>query len=569
MLGKRSLPKRNRRVDRYRRACRFEPLEERCLLAVTANYLMVAAPDPVAAEGTDGNTGAWRIMRTGIDVYPCVVYFRIDGPTDFTLQTAIGGDVDLTTQTVDGVTYRTGTALMAPDESEVMLFLVPTNDAKKEETETVSIQITGYVSSIFSYSIGPLTPSITILDNDDWNVSVTGTNSIAAEASAQNFTIKAYDSVYHELYDLAALTIYALDYGLTPYTPQTRYIDPMPIGEADWKRNGVGIRRNNDHDCSTGDNPPPDSVISSANTNEDDLIRVSVNIDSSIPGLTYSVQRSSSALKFWKSYSKSGGEYDFTNNEFTLSQDSDLWTEYTTAGSDNYTLTLVVQETASGMILTTQSMSFRPFNSITCAFVGEFQTPGDDFSESGINSWVVAQLKSGYDIYVWDDGFDETSDPDYVPDCASDGSGRAFAEIVNAVENRGITQVAIVGFSRGGGSVYNLSYALSQVVWSGEGRNPYIFVFTSYIDAVLNEFVTNTVPEIRRPMNSLFHLNQYQLNGAWFGPLFLNIHGDVTSGGTSINTINLQYSLLYHGDMDDSGEVIFWLNNYFFAKVEM
>ena len=132
MLGKRFLAKRNRRVDRYRRACRFEPLEERCLLAVTANYLMVAAPDPVAAEGTDGNTGAWRIMRTGIDVYPCVVYFRIDGPTDFTLQTAIGGDVDLTTQTVDGVTYRTGTALMAPDESEVMLFLVPTNDAIKE-----------------------------------------------------------------------------------------------------------------------------------------------------------------------------------------------------------------------------------------------------------------------------------------------------------------------------------------------------------------------------------------------------------------------------------------------------
>ena len=153
---------------------------------MTANYLMVATPDSVAAEGTDGNTGAWRIMRTGIDVYPCIVYFRIDGPTDFTLQTAIGGDVALTTQTVDGVTYRTGTALMAPDESEVMLFLVPTNDAIKEETETVSIQITGYVSSQFSYSIGPPTPSITILDNDDWNVSVTATDAAAAEAPAAN-----------------------------------------------------------------------------------------------------------------------------------------------------------------------------------------------------------------------------------------------------------------------------------------------------------------------------------------------------------------------------------------------
>ncbi|MBQ6158212.1 MAG: cadherin repeat domain-containing protein [Thermoguttaceae bacterium] len=40
-------------------------------------------------------------------------------------------------------------------------------------------------------------------------------------ASAQVFTIKAYDSIYNDLYDLATLTIYAMDYGLTPYTPQT------------------------------------------------------------------------------------------------------------------------------------------------------------------------------------------------------------------------------------------------------------------------------------------------------------------------------------------------------------
>ena len=395
MLRMRFLATRNRRVDRYRRTSCFEPLEERRLLAMTANYLMVAAPDSVAAEGTDGNTGAWRIIRTGF--------------------------------------------------------------------------------------------------------------------------------------------------------------------EEKWSENGVEIRRNNDHDCSTGDNPPPDSMISTANVNEDDLIRVDVNITPSIPGLTYSVQRNSSALKFWKNRSKSGGEHEFDINTLSLTTDGVLWAEYTTAESDNYTLTLIVEETASGMVLTTQSMTFRPFDSVTCAFVGELQTPGPDFSESGINRWVVDQLKNGYDVHVWDDGFDPSLDPDYTPDCAADGSGRAFAEIVNAVENRGVTHVAIVGFSHGGGSVYNLSNALSQVFWSGEGRNPYIPVFTSYIDAVMNEFVSNTVPEIRRPMNSLFHLNQYETDSF--------IHGGETLNGTSVNTENILRQDLSHTEMDDDELVRAYLTMRFCGKV--
>ena len=62
-----------------RRIMRFEPLGERCLLAIQAIPIVVTATDSVAAEGTDGNTGAWRIMRFGPDIVPCVVEFRIDG----------------------------------------------------------------------------------------------------------------------------------------------------------------------------------------------------------------------------------------------------------------------------------------------------------------------------------------------------------------------------------------------------------------------------------------------------------------------------------------------------------
>ena len=414
---------------------------------MTANYLMVAAPDPVAAEGTDGNTGAWRIMRTGIDVYPCVVDFRIDGPTDFTLQTAIGGDVALTTQTVDGVTYRTGTALMAPDESEVMLFLVPTNDAIKEETETVSIQITGYVSSQFSYSIGPLTPSITILDNDDWNVSVTATDAVAAEAPAA-----------------------ASNYGT--YT----------------------IARSNETDTT-----------------------------------------------------------HFLNVRFEMSG---------TASTSDYTLF-----TESGMVLTTQSMTFRPFNSDTCAFVGELQIAGNPTKDPGINDWVIEQLKNGYDVHVWDDGFDPSLDPDYVPDCAADGSGRAFDEIVNAVNNRGVTKVALIGYSHGGGSVYNLSYALSLMVWTGEGRNPYIPVFTSYIDAVQNNVSINPFSEYRRPINSLFHLNQYQPNFFTISNVTIMGGAIITVGDGTITT-NIEYSDLGHLTIDDNDTVQTVLSETFDLHVQ-
>lgn len=165
------------------RIMRFEPLEERCLLAIQAIPIVVTATDSVAAEGTDGNTGAWRIMRYGPSVVPCVVEFRIDGSADFTLQTSDGLGVTLTSHTEDGVTYRTGAVLIEEDESEATLLLTPANDAKREESETVSIQLTGYYSAL-SYVLGTAMPSITILDNDDWVVSVSATDAVAAEASA-------------------------------------------------------------------------------------------------------------------------------------------------------------------------------------------------------------------------------------------------------------------------------------------------------------------------------------------------------------------------------------------------
>ena len=146
-----------------------------------ANYLVVFATDSAATEGAD--TGSWRITRTGIDEMPCIAEFRIDGSADFTLQTSGGANVSLTSHTESGVTYRTGAVLLDCDESEVTLLLTPTNDAKREASETVTLQLTGYYS-IYSYNVSTQTPSITVYDNDDWYVSVSATDAAAAEASA-------------------------------------------------------------------------------------------------------------------------------------------------------------------------------------------------------------------------------------------------------------------------------------------------------------------------------------------------------------------------------------------------
>ncbi len=372
----------------------------------------------------------------------------------------------------------------------------------------------------------------------------------------------------NELYDLATLTIYALSYGLTPYTPQTTYIDPMPIDEADWTQHNVGIRRNNDYDSYTGGDLIPDSSVSSASAKEDDLIRVFVDIDETIPGLTYSVQRNSSYLKFWKSFSKSGGEYNFINGECSLTTDSNLWAEYTTTGDSNYTLTLVVRESSTDTVLATKPMIFRPFNSITCAFVGEFQDPGNPIEDPGINDWVIDQLKIGYDVHVWDDGFDYiTFNP--IHDCNPDGSGNTFDEIKNAVNNRGVTEVAIIGFSHGGGSVYNLCSYLDADLTSdaSEITEAYSLVFTSYIDAVQNNFPFNPLTENRRPINSLFHLNQYQPN--WFTVYGITIlGGGEIAEGDGVNTLNLRHDNLTHTTIDNDEDVQAVLTDNFHSYVD-
>jgi hypothetical protein len=93
-----------------------------------------------------------------------------------------------------------------------------------------------------------------------------------------------------------------------------------------------------------------------------------------------------------------------------------------------------------------------------------------------------------------------------------------------AVNRRGVKQVALVGYSHGGGSVYNLSVRLQQDQQNGTLANTYSLVFTAYIDAVQNNSYFNSFAETRRPLGSLFHTNQYQRNN------WMTLAGDSVAG---------------------------------------
>jgi hypothetical protein len=182
-----------------------------------------------------------------------------------------------------------------------------------------------------------------------------------------------------------------------------------------------------------------------------------------------------------------------------------------------------VISTSTGKELFTEELVYRPFNSFTVAFVGENENAGDPVQAPGVNNWVIQELLNGYDVHVYDDGYDMYGNP--TVDCSKWGEGNAFNEVANAINNQGIASIAILGYSHGGGSTYNLAW---RMFYDGKKSNSvfyqnlprlifknYTLTFTSYIDAVPNAFSLNgglgdSLEE--RPVGSRFHTNQYETN---------------------------------------------------------
>jgi hypothetical protein len=315
------------------------------------------------------------------------------------------------------------------------------------------------------------------------NAAVTGTVTLQAMPVLNTNAVAGYDSV----------KINGITFGFTPYTPQTEYIAPMPIPEKNWKENEVGIRRNGDYD--NGSTTVRDWSVFDPITSEDDLIRTDIDI-TPVSGISYVLKKSSTDVVMWTSSQKGESPYVVSATGTTIMSDETLWAEYVNFGEDTCTLTLVVIDTTSGLEFFTEELVYRPFNSVTIAFVGENEIAGDPVTSPGINDWVIQELLDGYDVHVYDDGYDVSGNS--VVDCNKWGEGTALNEVANAVNNRGVNDVAILGYSHGGGSSYNLSWRMyydgkmsdSYLYWNPPQVifNSYNLVFTSYIDAVPNYY---------------------------------------------------------------------------------
>jgi hypothetical protein len=341
------------------------------------------------------------------------------------------------------------------------------------------------------------------------NNAITGTVTLQAMPVLNTNAPAGYDSV----------KINGITFGFTPYTPQTEYINPMPIPEKNWKENGVGIRRNGDYD--NGSTTVRDWAISNPITGEDDLIRTDIDI-TSVSGISYVLKKSSTDVTMWASSQKGGSQYVVSATGTTITSGGTLWAEYTNFGDDEYTLTLSVIYTSTGIELFTEELVYHPFNSVTVAFVGENQQAGDPNYSPGVNDWVIQELLNGYDIHVFDDGHDWFQSDD----CNEWGEGPALNEIANAINNRNVTKIALLGYSHGGGTVYNLSKRLyydgTSCIWYGDVitfsdiiHNAYELIYTSYIDAIRNDKWSRMLPELNRPINTSYHVNQYQQNTSY------------------------------------------------------
>ena len=195
---------------------------------------------------------------------------------------------------------------------------------------------------------------------------------------------------------------------------------------------------------------------------------------------------------------------------------------------------------------------FYAFTSLVIGLGGEDQEPTDPADPNhGIYQLALALIAQGYDTHLYDE--------DLV---SADGTGAVYDKILSAVTERGVSQVALFGYSHGAGSIYHLSER-----FSAQGVTNFVPVYTAYVDAVRNNSDIDTAQELRRPVGSLYHVNYYQ-EGNFFQDLGLD-------GGPTIDPPGADFEenrddptpTETHFTVDDEPEVIAGIESRLLERV--
>ena len=291
----------------------------------------------------------------------------------------------------------------------------------------------------------------------------------------------------------------ALEVDLEGFLPQlggpgSEPFTRLAVSEEEEVISGIGIRLNGDDD--DADNLPDhsDAIV----VNENDLIEVRVTVVGLPADSTLQLARSAASLRLWSNATKGTGVL-VDEDSVTLALPTGETTLFAELVSMNTAdLTVSVVDTMSGNILASDVLRFRPFTSLVIGLDGEFLTPTDPPSglNSGIAEMSIVLRMLGYDAHMY---AENVVDPT--------GAGELYDEIVSAVQERGVTELACIGFSHGGGSCHDVLAKLKA-----DGIEGYTVPYTAYIDAISNASDLTILAEERLPPDSSYHVNFFQTN---------------------------------------------------------
>jgi hypothetical protein len=409
---------------------------------VTNPTITVAVTDANASEpGSD--TGKFTFTRTGSTSASLAVKYTLAGSA------------------TNGTDYNTlnGSVTILAGAATATVTVTPKDDLLPEAKETVIATL----AAGSGYTIG----------------------------SAKTATVSIADNEPTPTIGSAEMVAYRPQIGAGSYSPLAK----TAVSEADETSvlNGPGIRINGDDDNANQKPDRDDTAISS----ENDLIEVNLRGR----GGNYVLERFSPTLRVWSTRTKTAGtEIAFTNNKTnvvltstpTLYASRTVWVEWSQAAHGTASLRLrpAVGQPSN---LPQDSITFHTFQSIVVALGGLGQVAGLPLDANhGAFKIGTSLYQSGYDVRLFDE--------DKV---TSDGTGLPYNEIKTATQptlGRGVSQVAIFGYSRGGGATFDLVNALYTKLQI-KAR------VTGYMDAIKS---SNAASEIRRPTQSQFHINYYQ-----------------------------------------------------------
>lgn len=310
---------------------------------------------------------------------------------------------------------------------------------------------------------------------------------------------------------------------LTAYRPVTDYInfENYPVTETAEidHATGPGIRIN-------GDIEPAAS--------ENDLVQVKV--EGSGGTLTWTT----STLAVWTTAAKQIA----ISHAAAVAAGQTLWVEYVgtshTADADDATVTL-----SDG--ITSDQVVFHSFQSEVLAIGGNSQDPWnyvnpDILNNSQLGVYKIAGMlyTQGYDVHLF-------SHSQISSSSSSLGKGAAYDEAVRAITSRKVTDLAIFGYSWGGGATYELAKGLSTSSVAGK----YVLKYTAYIDGITHGTISS---ERRLPPGTQYHDNYFQRKD-WL--LKGNTITSVIPVGVTVRNVNVTTNTIWgqslvHTTLDDN-----------------